>query len=63
MLRKWFHETDRVLSSLKYDPPPPPKSVKSTGKVLTQSGPAQKTQADRRHRPFILTEVVAVGSG
>lgn len=45
MLRKWFHETDRVLSSLKYDPPPPPqKSVKSTGKVLTQSGPGQKTQ-------------------
>lgn len=60
MLRKWFHQTDRVLSSLKYDTPPPPKS---TGKVLTQSGPGQKTQADRRHRPFILTEVVAVGSG
>lgn len=35
MLRKWFHETDI---------PPPPKSVKSTGKVLTQSGPGQKTQ-------------------
>lgn len=54
MLRKWFHETDT---------PPPQKSVKITGKVLTQSGPGQKTQADRRHRPFILTEVVAVGSG
>lgn len=36
MLRKWFHETDT--------PPLPQKSVKSTGKVLTQSGPGQKTQ-------------------
>lgn len=49
MLRKWFHETDI---------PPPPKSVKSTGTDAVRPWPE-----DPGHRPFILTEVVAVGSG